>query len=279
MSSRSAADALPGLDARFATLTAVTEKAGKIAREAFEARPRDDYRLKGPQDYLTEADLAVEALIRSEITAAFPADAIHGEEEGGALGEKLWVIDPIDGTANFVRGVAHFCVTVAYAEHGRCELGAIVQPVTGETWIARRGKGATLNGAAIAPNKDAITDTAMLELGWSRRISASGYLSAQGRLLQAGAVIRRCGSGALALAHVADGRSDGYIEAKMHVWDCLAGLLLVSEAGGRVGKWPAGLEDFACTGPVMAAANGEIAGLLGEALELLSIVEIPYDDR
>ncbi len=279
MSPRTASDPLPGLDARFSALKTLARNAGKAARQAFETQPRGDYQLKGPQDYQTEADLAVETLIREAIADAFPDDAILGEETGGPLADSLWVIDPIDGTANFARGQAHFCVSIAYTQAGRCELGAIVQPMTGETWLARRGKGATLNGAPIATNKPAITDTAALELGWSPQLAASAYLAAQGRLLQAGAAIRRGGSGALGLAHVADGRSDGYLEARMQVWDCLAGVLLVSEAGGRVGNWPAALQDFAAPGPVMAAANAEIAGLLCEAMELLTIVEIPCDDR
>ncbi|TKD22763.1 inositol monophosphatase [Rhodobacter capsulatus] len=256
----------PALDARFAALREIAARAGAAAAAAFRSRPRGTFTLKGPQDYLTEADAAVEALIRHEIATRFPGDAILGEEGGGAVGAVTWVIDPIDGTANFARGVAHFCVSIAVALEGRAEMAAIVQPISGETWLARRGRGATLNGRPLAVRKGAQPEQAILELGWSGRLATSGYLRALACLLSAGVSVRRAGSGALALAHVADGRSDGYGEPLMHSWDCLAGLLLVSEAGGQVGPWPAGLADLAAPGRVLAAASPAIETLLDQAL-------------
>lgn len=256
----------PALDARFAALRDIAARAGAAAAAAFRSRPRGTFTLKGPQDYLTEADAAVEALIRQEIAARFPEDAILGEEGGGAVGAVTWVIDPIDGTANFARGVAHFCVSIAVALEGRAEMGAIVQPISGEIWLARRGGGATLDGRPIAVRAGARPDQAILELGWSRRLSVPGYLRALACLLAAGASVRRAGSGALALAHVADGRSDGYGEPLMHCWDCMAGLLLVAEAGGRVGPWPAGRADLTAPGMVLAAASPAIETLLDQAL-------------
>lgn len=256
----------PALDARFAALRDIAARAGAAAATAFRSRPQGAFTLKGPQDYLTEADTAVEALIRHEIAARFPGDAILGEEGGGAVGAVTWIIDPIDGTANFARGVAHFCVSIAVALEGRAEMGAIMQPISGETWLVRRGGGATLDGRLLAVRAQARPDQAILELGWSRRLAMPGYLRALGRLLSAGASVRRAGSGALALAHVADGRSDGYAEPLMHCWDCMAGLLLVSEAGGHVGPWPASRADLAAPGAVQAAATPEIATLLAEAI-------------
>jgi myo-inositol-1(or 4)-monophosphatase len=254
------------LQARLAALAQIVRQAAAAARAAFETRPRGSYVLKGPQDYLTEADAAVEVLIRADIAALFPQDAVLGEEHGGTPTAATWVINPIDGPANFARGVAHFCVSIAYAVKGRTELGAVAQPMRGEVWLARRGGGATLNGVSLGVRTAATPDEAMPDLGWSPRLALPGYLATLGALIGQGASVRRVGSGALALAHLADGRSDGYLEPVMHRWGCMAGLLRVAEAGGRVGSWPATLADLSVPGAVLAAANPAIEALLTAAL-------------
>ncbi|MXN16809.1 inositol monophosphatase [Pseudooceanicola sp. GBMRC 2024] len=228
-------------------------RAAARALEGFRNREAGQYTLKGPQDILTETDLAVEALIRAEIARAFPEDAILGEEGGGTPGPATWVIDPIDGTANFARGIPHFCVIVAFCLDGRCELGAICEPVGAEHYLARRGCGATLNGTPMQVSPTREMPRAALEFGWSRRHPVAQYLEAQRQLLELGATLRRGASGGLALAYVAAGRSDGYAELSMNSWDCLAGLLMVHEAGGTTGPWPATLDDLSRTGPVLAA--------------------------
>lgn len=219
---------------RTAFLRALASKAGELARTGFETRAKGGYSLKGPQDFLSETDIAVENFIRAEIGAAFPNDGILGEEGGGDVSAHLWIIDPIDGTANFVRGVPHFCVCISFCENGAPVLGAIFQPMTEEFWFAQIGRGAEKNGQPIRVTTTDTPQTACIEMGWSRRHSISGYLAAQEHILTGGANIRRAGSGALALAWVAEGRSDGYLEADMQCWDCLAGMLIVHEAGGAV---------------------------------------------
>lgn len=233
------------LTSRAAFLQALAPKAGEVARKGFETRTAGTFTLKGPQDFLTETDLAVETFIRAEVAAAFPGDGILGEEGGGDLAAHLWVIDPVDGTANFARGVPHFCVSISFCENGSPVLGAVYQPVTGELWFAETGKGALKNGAPIAVTATASPLTACIEMGWSRRHSIAGYLAAQEHILTAGANIRRAGSGALALVWVAEGRSDGYLEAMMHSWDCLAGMLIVREAGGAVLPFGGDAQDLA----------------------------------
>lgn len=231
------------LSTRAAFLRNLAPKAGDLVRAGFDARTAGVFILKGPQDFLTETDLAVEAFIRTEIGAAFPGDGILGEEEGGDLTAHLWIIDPVDGTANFARGLPHFCVSISFCVNGIPVLGAIFQPVTGEFWFAQAGHGARKNDVPIFVSRIASQYVACVEMGWSRRHGIAGYLAAQGHILAAGVNIRRGGSRALALAWVAEGRSDGYIEADMHCWDCLAGLLIVQEAGGAVlpfGKAAAG---------------------------------------
>lgn len=194
--------------------------------------------MKGPQDYLTEFDGRCEALLRERLLKAFPGDGFFGEEGGGSDAERLWVVDPIDGTANFARNIPHFCIAVAHVVKGRTEIGAIYNPAIGDFYFARRGQGATLNGRPIAVSPATSVTASTVEFGWSGRIPNADYLAALTRLLDAGFNVRRAGSGALGLAYVADGRNEAYAELHMNSWDCLAGLLLVEEAGGRICAFP-----------------------------------------
>lgn len=257
-------------------LRGLAPKAGDLARGGFAARTTGTFTLKGPQDFLTETDLAVENFIRAELGRAFPGDAILGEEGGGDPAAHLWIIDPVDGTANFARGVPHFCVCICFCAHGAPQLGATFHPMTGEFWFAERGKGAQKNGAPIFVTTTTDPNVACVEMGWSRRHSISGYLAAQGHLLTAGANIRRGGSGALALAWVAEGRSDGYIEAAMNCWDCLAGMLMVEEAGGAVLPFGSDTTDglarlAALTSPQpVRACTPALANLMDDGLSLMA---------
>lgn len=255
------------LSSRAEFLRDLAVKAAQMAREGFSARTAGTFTLKGPQDFLTETDMAVETLIRDALAKAFPEDDILGEEGGGTPAPQLWIIDPIDGTANFARGVPHFCVCIAFALDGVPVLGAIIHPMTGELWFAQQGKGAEKNGAPIRVTGTTSPDTACIEMGWSRRHPVEGYLAAQHHILKRGANIRRGGSGALALAWVAEGRSDGYLEANMNCWDCLAGMLMIAEAGGDVRPFEGGLAGLAHPAPVRACTPA-LAGLLDDALEL-----------
>jgi myo-inositol-1(or 4)-monophosphatase len=170
------------------------------------------------------------------------------------------VVDPIDGTANFARGIPHFCISIAYIENGRTEIGAIYDPAHDELYFAGRGTGATRNGQPIAVSSTTAFETASIEMGWSGRVANEAYLETIRNLLTLGANVRRAGSGALALAYVADGRSDGYLELHMNSWDCVAGLLLVAEAGGDVCPFLQ-IGSLRDGGPVLASAPGIAAGI------------------
>ncbi|WP_106745838.1 inositol monophosphatase family protein [Yoonia maritima] len=257
----------PDLSARAEFLRHLAIKAADLARDGFASRNAGTFDLKGPQDFLTETDIAVETLIRDALSEAFPEDDILGEEGGGTPTPQLWIIDPIDGTANFARGVPHFCVCIAFALDGAPVLGAIIQPMTGEFWFAQKGKGAEKDGAPIRVTSTESPDTACIEMGWSRRHPVEGYLAAQRHVITGGANIRRGGSGALALAWVAEGRSDGYLEANMNCWDCLAGMLMIEEAGGHVRPFAGGLDGLANPAPVRACTPA-LTALLDEALAL-----------
>jgi myo-inositol-1(or 4)-monophosphatase len=257
--SRPAGHARSDLDARAEFCRELALSAGKVALAGFVRRAPGSYRMKGPQDFLTETDAAVERHVREAIAAAFPGDGFLGEETGGEARADTWVVDPIDGTANFARGVPHFCVSIAFVRDGATEIGATCNPVLDELHFARRGAGATRNGAPIHAAATDDFAAACVELGWSTRAPTARYLAMMTAVLARGANVRRGASGALALACVADGRSDAYAELHMNAWDALAGLLLVKEAGGRIGPY-LGQYGLAEGGPVIAAAPGIAAG-------------------
>jgi myo-inositol-1(or 4)-monophosphatase len=259
------AEASVFLDLRSGLCERIVRSAGAIALAGFNKRDAT-FQLKGPQDFLTETDGTVENHLRAEVAKAFPEDAFLGEEAGGEPGEHVWVVDPIDGTANFARGIPHYCISIAFVSGNQIELGAIYNPSLNDLYFARRGQGATLNGKPIRVATTSRFDAACVEFGWSPRRTNETYLAAFSAILERGANVRRAASGALGLAFVADGRSDAYAELHMNSWDCLAGLLLVKEAGGKVGPFfrDGGLVQG---GAVIAAAPG-IAEAMSEAVGL-----------
>ena len=227
---------------RLLAAQAVAREAGAFVRRRFQ-ESSFEVGFKGPQDYLTEVDGETEDLIAARLIEAFPLDGFIGEEtaarparEGGAM----WVVDPIDGTANFARGVGHFCVSIACVIEGRIEVGVIYDPIREELFSARRGGGAFLNGTPIKPSEATSLANATVEVGWNMRAGASKYLDLLRRVALWGAAPFRTGSGALGIAYVAAGRRDGYVEHHMNAWDCLAAILLVQEAGGYVSQYPRG---------------------------------------
>ena len=128
----------------------IVRGAGDMMRHAFNAPERPAYSLKGQQDYLTVTDGAVEQFVRDQIASRFPGDGVLGEEAGGLVdGPRLWIVDPIDGTANFARQIPHFCISLGLMVDGRMEAGAIYEPMHDELYIAQRGRGAWLNGKSM----------------------------------------------------------------------------------------------------------------------------------
>jgi myo-inositol-1(or 4)-monophosphatase len=246
------------LDRREALCTEIIRDAGALALDRFRDRSAVRMTLKGSQDYLTETDGEVERLIAGRLRTAFPDDGFLGVEGGGADASRLWVVDPIDGTANFARFVPHFCVSMAYLENGRTEIGAIFSPATDELFVARRGRGGTCNGRRMQVAETNGFAATTIEIGWSSRLPNAVSIDLVAKTLERGANVRRGGSGCLGIAYVADGRIDAYAELHTFGWDCLAGLLMVEEAGGRVSRFVEG--GFLLTGgPVLAAAPGVAA--------------------
>jgi myo-inositol-1(or 4)-monophosphatase len=231
---------MTNMDSRFLAGCAAVRAAGRLARRHFENRGALTIESKGAQDHVSEADRAVERLIVAQLGAAFPEDGFLGEEGGGAAHDQLWIIDPIDGTTNFVHGLAAWCVSLAYMRAGVLEIGLIYDPMADALYAAQRGNGATLNGAPMRVSSCAAIDQAMVGIGFSYRRPVEPFAAAAQRLLAAHCEFRRFGSGALGMAHVASGRLEGYWEQHINSWDVAAGILLVREAGGWTNDFFAG---------------------------------------
>ena len=247
--------------ARASFARSLAREAGMLARRYFLHELRFSAEAKGPQDWVSAADHDVEALIRSRLASAFPSDSMLGEEDGGNLGVNAWIVDPIDGTINFVHGVRYWCVSIAFVVAGERQIGVVYDPSLDELFSAVRGGGAFCNDAPIHASSCRRVDEALLCAGYVQRHSLSEHQHRVRRLYGAGAAVKDMGAGALMLAHVAAGRFDGYVEPHMHPWDALAGLLLVEEAGWRTYPYPdaAGL---AGGGAVLAAAPGLFDAML-----------------
>jgi myo-inositol-1(or 4)-monophosphatase len=240
---------------RFLAMGGLALEAGALALRHYADRDSLGVTMKGAQDFLTVADGAVEALLRQRIAEAFPGDAVLGEEGGGEAAERLWIVDPIDGTANFARGEPHWCVSIGFMRAGVPEIGGIYMPVLDELYLARRGGGATRNGRAIRASDTADMRRATIEVGWSSRRPASDYLDLVRGVMAAGANAKRSASGALGIAYVADGRTDAYSESHINSWDVAAGLVIAREAGAWTSDFFAG-EGLAKGNPVLVAAPG-----------------------
>jgi myo-inositol-1(or 4)-monophosphatase len=254
------------LSARQRLAETVARDAGRLAL-ALRANPRGlEITLKGPQDVVTAADGEVERSIVAALVAAFPGDTLLGEEGGGNAGDRCWVIDPIDGTANFARGLPHWCVAIAFVAAGRTEVGVIYDPNDDLLYSARRRMGARLNAVPIRVSATDDPAHASVDIGYSRRTGIDDFARIMRRLLKRGINVTQGGSEALGLARVADGRLDGYAERHLYAWDALAGLLLVEEAGGRVNAFLNG-GGLTSGNETMAATPGLYA-VIASALEV-----------
>ncbi len=260
LSDTSGAAPLSGLRDRFEFAQAVARDAGGTALNYFSTRQDLVVESKGLHDRVTVADRAVEQEIREALAARFPEDGFLGEEATAARasvpqGSDIWVVDPIDGTDCFVFGMPSWCVSIACVRDGVVQLGAIFDPVHDELFAAARGHGAFLNGQALRLTELDSVNTGLVGIGHSTRIAPATSLAAMTRLVESGGMYHRCGSGALSLAWIASGRLVGYYEAHMNAWDCLAGLVLIEEAGGWTNGFP--VRDGLLTGgEVIAAAPG-----------------------
>lgn len=247
-------------------LEAALRLAGAAAHARFRAR---DFRTetKGAQDFVSQVDRDTETALIGMLADIVPDARVLGEEFGGSAEGLAWVIDPIDGTSNFVRGLPLWCLSVALVQDGAPLAGAIYDPNADEMFSAIRGGGTRLNGVPVRVATTERVDAALLGLSFSFKSRPEAHHAVLQALMDARGLYRFLGSGALGLAYCAAGRVDGFWEDWMMPWDVAAGLILVTEAGGLVSDyaahdgWRAG-NPILATSPAMAGAFGRITGLV-----------------
>lgn len=228
---------------------------------------------KQRMDYASEVDGLAEETIVKELKRFNPAYAILGEE-GGAKGTHryTWVIDPLDGTSNYLHGIPHWCVSIALVENGEPLHGVIFDPLRNELFIATRGSGTVLNDKRERVSERRDLAGAMLVTGFPprERSRLEPQLACVGQLLQQAEDVRRTGSAALDLAYVACGRADGYFEAGVQPWDIAAGTLMVRESGGRVcdfrGRTPGRMDIAPGSGMQIVAGGIKLVDPLQQAI-------------
>lgn len=225
---------------------------------------------KGPQDFVSEADKAVELRVRAAIESAFPADGIVGEEHAAKASQSgyTWVIDPIDGTTNFINAIPAWTVVLSVVKDDATQIGVTRDPIHDETYSAMLGGGAFLNGAPLICPSSSVLSRGTVGMGFSNRTTSVGARRLVDEILTADGVFHRNASGALSLAYVAAGRLLGYVEEHMNAWDCLAGQLLIAEAGGRV--------EVQSANEMIAHGGRVVVGSAGVFDELVRIADAAY---
>ena len=223
--------------------------------------------VKAQNDYVTEVDRQAEALIIEELLKAFPGHGFVGEESGIIEGKDdfQWIIDPLDGTTNYIHGFPHYAVSIACKNAGKLVHAVIYDPIKQELFTASKGDGATLNNRRIRVSNLRTTDSALLATGFPFRQpqQLGQFQKIFGEFFSSASDIRRAGSAALDLAYVAAGRLDGYWESGLQSWDIAAGALIVREAGGIVTDF-SGNDKYLDNGQVVAGNPKIIAQMIGK---------------
>lgn len=230
--------------------------AGNIIARAFEQADKLQVEAKGSNDFVTNVDRQAEQAIIDTIQKAYPKHNIISEECGVVEGEDTdyqWIVDPLDGTTNFVKGIPHFAVSIALKVKGKLDQAVIFDPIRGELFTASRGQGAQLNGYRIrVSNKKELAGTVLATgFPFKQKQSTDAYLNIFKTLFNHTADMRRAGSAALDMAYVAAGRVDGFFELGLKPWDTAAGELLVMEAGGLVSDFTGGY-NYTTSGNIVA---------------------------
>lgn len=220
---------------------------------------------KAKNDFVSRADRESEAEVVAVISRAFPDHAILGEEGGEATGsgdgDHQWIVDPLDGTTNFLRGVPFFCVSVACQKHGRTVAAAILDPLRDDLFVGTRGGGVVRNGDPIRVGRQSL-DGAFLATGFPFKAhpALDIYLDLFRDIFKEASAIRRCGAAALDLAYTACGVFDGFFEFRLAPWDIAAGALLIEEGGGAVCDLDGGA-GYLASGNLLAGTQNVVEGL------------------
>ncbi|RKZ78695.1 MAG: inositol-1-monophosphatase [Candidatus Parabeggiatoa sp. nov. 1] len=239
-------------------------RAGVLIVRSIEKRQDLQIDIKGKNDFVSEVDRQAEAAIIETLRKAYPNHAILAEESGAQPGEDYqWVIDPLDGTTNFLHGNPQFSVSIALKHKGLLEHAVIYDPLRDELYTASRGIGTFLNDRRVRVSGLSSLNSALLGTGFPFRMPdhIDTYLNTFKALYPLVSDVRRAGSAALDLAYVAAGRLDGFWEIGLKEWDMAAGSLLIQEAGGLVSDFSGG-NDYLSTGNIVAGSPKVFKGIL-----------------
>lgn len=249
-------------------------------------------REKGPKDLVSEADLASQEAIRVVIRKAFPDHDFLSEEDAAdrrskglnPLGERTsayrWIVDPLDGTTNYIHHLPGYAVSIALEHDGELLVGVVLDPLSRDCFVAERGKGATLNDRRLNTSNCQELEKALIAVSFSPHVSReSPEIKRFVEILLASQSIRRMGSAALNLSYVAAGRLDGYLATSVSIWDVAAGLLLVNEAGGTASSLDGGRLDLERPELIAAASPSlrkQLVTVVEAADRAAAIDEIPW---
>jgi myo-inositol-1(or 4)-monophosphatase len=239
-------------------------RAGDIITRAAERADKRVVTQKHHNDFVTEIDQLAERDIIATIKRAYPSHSILAEESGKHRGDEFcWIIDPLDGTTNFIHGFPHFAVSIAVQVRGQLEHAVIYDPVRQELFTASRGAGAKLNDYRIRIGQRKTLSECLIGTGFPYRSNEhlANYLRSFATMMPRCTGMRRAGSAALDLAYVAAGRLDGFWELDLQPWDIAAGILLIKEAGGMVTDTQGG-ENYLSNGNIVAANTRIIKEML-----------------
>lgn len=234
--------------------------------------------VKQTNDFVTEVDQKAEEIIIDTLLTAYPGHGIMAEESGSEHGAKdsefVWIIDPLDGTTNFIHGFPVYCVSIALSVRGKVEQAVVYDPTRNDIFCATKGRGAYMNDRRIRVAKRSRLQECLISTGFPYRPGdkLKTYLNMLGEVMSQCAGVRRPGAAALDLAYVAAGFSDGFFETGLKPWDVAAGSLLVQEAGGLVGNFT-GESEFLDLGECLAAnprVYGQLVSTLGKYSKLAS---------
>ncbi len=241
--------------------------AGEMIYRAYERRDHADIQSKGVHDYVTATDRKVEQFIREQLSAIYPDHGFIGEELGsdGLERESVWILDPIDGTTNFIHGFPQFAISLALQVRGHTEIGIVYDPLRREEFTALRGGGARLGSHRLRVPVCKGLDDALIGTGFPFRpdqmADMEDYLQVFRQVAERSAGIRRAGAASLDLAYVAAGRLNGFWENGLALWDMAAGDLLIREAGGLVTDFQGG-HDYLKSGRIVAGHSKVVKSLL-----------------
>jgi myo-inositol-1(or 4)-monophosphatase len=256
-------------------MTAAALKAARGMLRDFGEVEQLQVSVKGPGDFVTQADLKAEKVLRAELGRARPGYGFLMEESGataGTDGRHRWIVDPLDGTTNFLHGIPQFCISIGLERDGDMIAGVIYEPIRDEMFWAEKGQGAFVNDRRLRVSARRRLDECVIATGIPTirgSVDRDLYMRTLAAVMAATVGVRRFGAAALDLAYVAAGRVDGYWEFGLQPWDMAAGIMLIREAGGYITGLGDGQRDAMTTGDVVAANDHlhlPLAALLKDAI-------------